>query len=493
MLRFTPPEGPRAQRGPLPQDRAPTPFSPAPALKPLTVVVDSEWIDGLDGNDLCSPDVILGGLLTHDAVRLLRYTDDGPPPDLPRGSNHTDDAVRGWIIVRGYEADIHMWRIVVHDGKSVTETCFGGDFPNAAEQDSNTSAYADLDSCTASKRRRADAIAAQAAAAAGADIYITSRPYLFRVGWEIAYGLLCAKPEEALPLVSLYLRTQGEFIDWRSLDGNGTTKMNRGLFYARSVISLVPRLFGALVGLAGRAQTSDGRRAIGLAQAMFGRLQQTLVARDEMYRALNRPQNSDVAFEALTAFDLAVLTLMGAVDASARLVHCLLDLDGKDRSARWQWAGWRELVAEKCPAVAAAVERENRLDVLTVLTELRNTIHAVPLDPLAVVKGRVPVETRIGLPADRGDAVLASIDRLGGRNAWDIQTHTSGRHHADPGELLDHLIERVAPMLNDLLQAMSAASWPDAPATPGEDFWDRFPGDPAQMYRWQIGLSSHSA
>lgn len=69
-----------------------------------------------------------------------------------------------------------MWRIVVHDGKSVTETCFGGDFPNAAEQDCNTSAYADLDSCTASKRRRADAIAAQAAAAAGADIYITSAP-----------------------------------------------------------------------------------------------------------------------------------------------------------------------------------------------------------------------------------------------------------------------------------------------------------------------------
>ena len=116
MLRFTPPEGPRAQPGPLPQDRAPTPFSPAPALKPLTVVVDSEWIDGLDGNDLCSPDVILGGLLTLDTVRLLRYADDGPPPGLPPGSDHTDDAVRGWIVVRRYEADIHMWRIVVHDG-----------------------------------------------------------------------------------------------------------------------------------------------------------------------------------------------------------------------------------------------------------------------------------------------------------------------------------------------------------------------------------------
>ena len=76
MLRFTPPKGPRAQPGP--QESAPTPFSPAPALKPLTVVVDAEWIDGLDENNLASPDVILGGLLTHDTVRLLRYADEGP-------------------------------------------------------------------------------------------------------------------------------------------------------------------------------------------------------------------------------------------------------------------------------------------------------------------------------------------------------------------------------------------------------------------------------
>jgi hypothetical protein len=45
-------------------------------------------------------------------------------------------------------------------------------------------------------------------------------------------------------------------------------------------------------------------------------------------------------------------------------------------------------------------------------------------------------------------------------------------------------------MLDDLLRAMSAASFPDAPAAPGEDFWARFPGDPAQVYRWQIDLSS---
>ena len=88
------------------------------------------------------------------------------------------------------------------------------------------------------------------------------------------------------------------------------------------------------------------------------------------------------------------------------------------------------------------------------------------------------METRIGLPTDRGDAMLASIDRLGGRNTWGVQSHASGRHHADPGELLDRLIERVTSMLDDLLRAMSAASFPDAPAAPGEDFWGSFPWRP---------------
>jgi hypothetical protein len=61
-----------------------------------------------------------------------------------------------------------------------------------------------------------------------------------------------------------------------------------------------------------------------------------------MYWALNRPQNRDVAFEALTAFDLAMLTLMGSVDASARLAHRLLGLDeAKEYDAGWQRDRWR--------------------------------------------------------------------------------------------------------------------------------------------------------
>jgi hypothetical protein len=461
-----------------------TPFSPAPGLEPLTVVVDSDLIDELDENDLHSPEVFLGGLLSHDMVRLLRYADDGPPRDLPRGSELEADAVHGWVVVRGYQADVHTWSVVVDDGESVTDTGFGGDFPNAAEQDRDDSAYSILDEATASARRCADAIAAQAAVAAGADIYISTRPYLFSVGWEVAYGLLVATPQQALPLVSLYLRAQGEFIDYRSLDGTGTSMMNRGLFYQRSVISLVPRLFGSIVYLGERARADGDARALQLTQAIFGRLQQTLVARDEMYWALNRPQNSDVAFEALTAFDLALLTIMGAVDASARLAHSVLGLDSKEYEAGWQRAAWLGQVAEVCPGVAAVVRGENRLDALTVLRKLRNTIHAALLDPIAVLRGRVQVETRIELPADDAEPMLAAIDRLGGRDAWGVQSHAPGRYHADPAELLDRLIARLTPMFNDLLETMI----PAARAAPGTEYWG-LAGDPAQTYRWQIDLS----
>lgn len=451
------------------------------------MVIDAHLIDGLDDGDLHSPAVFLGGLLSHDMVRLLRYADEGPPADRPRTSEHAPDAVRGWVVVRGYQPDVHMWSVVVDDGKTVMETGFGGDFPDAAERDPNDSIYSDLDRSDAAARRRADVIAAQAAAAAKADVFITTRPYLFSVGWEVAYGLLVATPTQALPLVSLYLRAQGEFIDWRSLDGTGTSTMNRGLFYQRSVIALVPRLFGALVVFAERAWAGNAD-TLRLTQAIFGRLQQALVARDEMYWALNRPQNWDVAFEVLTAFDLALLTLMGAVDASARLAHHLLGIGSGQHDAGWHRNKWRKQVANRCPTIVAAVEAENRLDALTVLRKLRNTIHAALIDPIAVARGQVHVTTRIELPASDAETILASIDRLGGREEWGVESHGPGHHHADPAELLDHLLVRLTPMLNDVLAAMSSDHFPDAPTEPAGDYWG-LAGDPARTYRWQIDLA----
>ena len=66
-------------------------------------------------------------------------------------------------------------------------------------------------------RRERDALAADVATAVEADLFITERPYLFgtkRI--HVPAVTLCQTPE-ALAMIGLYLRSQGEFILWRRL------------------------------------------------------------------------------------------------------------------------------------------------------------------------------------------------------------------------------------------------------------------------------------
>jgi hypothetical protein len=78
-------------------------------------------------------------------------------------------------------------------------TSIGLSVLRAAEPDEATSANADLDPAERRERRRADALAAQAAQAARTDVFVTERPYLHAVRWQVADGTLVA----ALQVVSL--------------------------------------------------------------------------------------------------------------------------------------------------------------------------------------------------------------------------------------------------------------------------------------------------
>ena len=263
--------------------------------------------------------------------------------------------------------------------------------------------------------------------------------------------------QQALPLISLYLRAQDQFIGWRDSTGHGTTTLTRGTFYSRAAVELVPHGWTVLKAVAEHAQSGGDRRPLDLVQAVFGRLQQTLVARDSMYWALNRAQDNDTADEALSAFDLAMLTLMGAVDASARIAHWLLRLDGSDQSAAWLNRAWRTRARGASTALDAVFSGSSHLHALTILTELRNTIHASPLNPLAVANSRRQVTTVIELPPDAVTKLLSALTNLGGAARWGVDTHIRGRHHADPAQLLDALISTITTMLEAVMGTMPVA------------------------------------
>lgn len=158
---------------------------------------------------------------------------------------------------------------------------------------------------------------------------------------------------------------------------------------------------------------------------MLGRLQQRLIARDSMYRALNWPQDNDTADETLSAFDLALLTLMGAVDASARVPDHLLSLTGEEQTPGWHRKAWRARACKASDGIDKIFGDAQAQHTLTILTRLRNTIHGSQLGPLAVATPQRQVRTLIALPSDAEQQLLSAMTNRGGHEAW-------GNHGSNP-------------------------------------------------------------
>jgi hypothetical protein len=448
--------------------RPTTVFSRRPPLRELRVVVDAAILDRAKAaeSELGAPDVLLAGLLTHPYVSLMRYADAGPPSGLPRhDAGPMRGGVTGWVVVPELPEE------PINDRVGVTASA--GDFHRwtsihastlrIAESDEATSAYATLDPDQQRKRRRADALAARAAQAVGADVFITERAYLHAVKWRVADGVLIAAPGDALPVVSLYLRTQNEYCTWRSLEGRGSSNMNRALFYLAGAWDLLPAGRRWYAACAQHAQSISDDRLTYLAYSLFQRVQRALQARDEALGALNLPQDNDTADAALGDLDEVLLALMGAVDVTARVAHLAVGFD-PDRTygAAWHRAGWRDKLTKTEPKLGALVTAGSaHANALTILSSLRNSIHGAALDALATLdRGSRRDGTLVGLPHADGENLVAAMDALGGRQQWGVAQLLPGRYHADPGVLIDQIFRAILTVLNDLMAATPVENLP---------------------------------
>jgi hypothetical protein len=331
---------------------ASTVFSPRPPLRNLTAVVDYELLQALDEESLNERSV-LGGLLSHPYITLYRFSDHGPPPEVDRATSRGHgEYAPGWIEVREPAAD-HVPVLCSPTAGRITWAALTGNGAEVAASDAGSGAYANLAADEAAAQRRADATAVQSAALAKADIFITERAYLHSLTWPLARGIVIATPEQALPLVSLYLRRQGGFFVYRSFDGTATDEVNQGLFYLVGTRGLLPagwRWFRACV-----QHGHQDDLIIYLGQSLFQRVQRALQARDAAHWALNQPQTHDTADEALGNLDLVLLGLMAAIDVTARVAHRALGLHGSERRAAWQRESWLREVGAAAPELAAVV------------------------------------------------------------------------------------------------------------------------------------------
>jgi hypothetical protein len=452
-------------------------------------------VGGLD-EGVWSKDWLLAGLLTLDLVTCLRYADDGPPPEAPREHSAVfGEHVPGWAVLGPEEPGIRHWPLQWSVGGSTTQAAVVGDFPHAAANDERTDAYRELEPTVASLRRRADALAAQVAATMSADIFITEREYLRNVRWNIADGVTFCSVDEALAVIGLYLRSQGAFIVSRTLDGRGTHNMNRGLFYWVGTRELLPSAWRWFSACVQHSQTVGDDGLLLLGQSVLQRVQRALQVRDEVNIALNKQQDNDTADEALSSLDVFLLLLMGAVDATARVVHAVLGIAGGAHKAGWQRESWLAEVAASAPALGALfADGSDETQALTILRLLRNSIHGEALPALAVGQGRQRDRTLVGLPVAQQEELRAAFTALGGETEWSVEQILQGRFHADPGILLEQLLPRVLRMLNRIMDETPVERLRGVNLQPGdseppvEGHSEPFDEMNRQSIRWQLGL-----
>ena len=303
---------------------------------------------------------------------------------------------------------------------------------------------------------------------------------------------------EALALIGLYLRSQNEFITWRGVEG-GSSTMNSGLYYWVGVRELLPAAWRWFSACVQKSRAIEDDTLLDLGQSLLRRMQRVLETRDHFHRVFNLPQNNDTAKAALADLDSILVSLMGAVDASARVAHVVLRLSGSIHTAAWQYhKGWLPKVAKSDAALATLFDTGTPLQhTLTILRLLRNTVHGQMMRTIAVQQRSRIRDTVISLPSQDEAEILAAMEALGGGSIWGL-SGIVGRQVVDPGLFVEELVPRMLTLLNTVMEHTPVERLGHVRLTPAQyqaptDERGAFRERNRLSIRWQLGVTEGGA
>lgn len=235
-------------------------------------------------------------------------------------------------------------------------------------------------------------------------------------------------PSEAIKIVGLLLRSRNNYT-W-SASAQCASKLNKGLFYwilARRKLPSMWKYFSVCCE-AGLKDPNDIYKndIIFIGQSIIFRCSRALQACDIIGMQFYLSHNNDTRDDMMYHFNYLLLLLTGAIDAQARIAHRVYKLPSKERNASFHKdkfnRQWKEHGAITLDEVVSSEQCKN---VLTILYELRNTIHSAELPTFA--KGTTPgvgEESFVTILPNYAGSILKAANATGGLERWGlIQEH----------------------------------------------------------------------
>lgn len=440
---------------------------------------------------------LLAGLLTLDVIDCSRYADADPPDAaIRRQDDFMGEYVPGWAALSPDDGSGYRSARTATEYQ-ITDHAVFGNAPDVAEHDTKTAAYGDRDPADAAAQRRADALAAMVANSIGADLFITNRPYLYAISWNLAKGVTIVGVDDAPPLaaIGLYLRAQDQYVTSRQPGANGSHTMNRGLFFWVGARDLLPSAMAMVRSMCPafnrwRRGQPPLSRTVGLATGRAGIADTRRGTRWSQQAAKQRHRRQSVV---VVGCHPAPTDGGGRCDGTGRACgapphkrcpHRRMAAAGVDRRRDDRRSdAWCAL-----PTGHGRTARSHHPSAPTKLD------HGEAMQALGVGQGRRRDRTLVSLPATADPDLRAAFTALGGLADWGVEELIPGQLHFDPGVLLEQLLPRVLGLLNCVVdetpvETLAHVSLPPSDSLPPTGVHSGpFVELNRQSVRWQLGL-----
>jgi hypothetical protein len=274
---------------------------------------------------------------------------------------------------------------------------------------------------------------AQAAARHQVDALVTSTPILAMPRWSgHARNAHLTTPEEACALVGLFLRAHNDFTV--QVEGNHNTFLEFERFYHGAATAALPSYLGWLHVAWTLWRDGRGPEPFKLTRAVQARIGRALVARDYVSVRSRHWRPDETWGEALYFFESFLLSLHGAIDAFARLVHVALDLSPRKRGAGFQHRAWRRMLVASAssPPLAKLLEADAPfIAAVESIGVLRNFVHAEALSEELLHDDGGPAFIDHGkgvlvLHGESAERLTITTERAGGAARWGLANGFNG-------------------------------------------------------------------